>query len=121
MQTANHNLPPIVLCVPLRPCMSHSVNKRRAVTKAASENGPIGSSEEAGFVTIDLALGERTSLDVARMRGRLAVGRAAGQTDRFATRTMSSSLSKDRCPAPGLTRTAERAPELALQEGVNHA
>src|ERR1035437_10342511 len=63
---------------PKQACMSHSVNKRRAVTKAASENGPFGSSEEAASVTVDLALGERTSPDLARVRGRLAVGRAAG-------------------------------------------
>jgi len=53
--------------------MFRAVNRRRAVTRAASENGPLGSSQEAGFVTVDLASRERTFPGVARMRGRLAV------------------------------------------------
>src|ERR1700693_6211928 len=90
--------------------MSNPVKRRKAVTKVASANEPKSSSQEAAFVTVDLATDERTSFGAARTRGRLAVGRAAGQTDRFELRGSTSSQSKDRCPAPGLTRTAERAP-----------
>src|ERR1039458_4065389 len=90
--------------------MSNPVKRRKAVTKVASANEPKSSSQEAGFVTVDLATDERTSVGAARTHGRLAVGRAAGQTDRFVPRGSTSSQSNDRCPAPGLTRTAERAP-----------
>src|SRR3954467_417343 len=89
--------------------ITRDTKKRRAVTKLASENGPLSSSEEASFGTKTLASRERSSRGAARTRDRLAVGRAAEQRDRSAPRASSSSQSKDHCPAPGLTRTAGRA------------
>jgi hypothetical protein len=93
----------------LAPCMSKSMSKRKAVPKAASENGPLSSSQEAAFGSITLALGERSSLTATRAHDRLAAGCAAEQTDRFAPRGSTSPPSPDRCFVPGLSRTAARA------------
>ena len=89
--------------------MFHVVKGAQGVKKGASENGPLGSSEEAPFFTVTLALRERTSFGVARTRGRLAAGYAAGQIDRFSDPSEKLVAEHDRCPAPDLTRTAERA------------
>src|SRR5689334_16154813 len=88
--------------------MSDAVGKKR-VARTAAENGQQSSSEAAVVATVTLTLGERTSRKVARTCARLAVARAAGQTDRSALGGSTSSRSEDHCPAPGLTRTAERA------------
>ena len=88
--------------------MFHPV-KDRAVTKPDSENGRQSSSEESGFVTVDLMPDKRSLGGVARAHDRPAVGRAAEQTDRLGLGGSTSSRSKDRCSAPGLARTAERA------------
>ena len=93
--------------------MSNPVKRRKAVTKAASANEPKSSSQEAAFVTVDLATDERTSVGAAgdaRTAGRRAQVRQDLQAGRFPViRGQTSNESQDRCPAPGLTRTAERA------------
>jgi len=72
------------------------------VKQSASENGLEARRKKRSASRSNLALGERTSTDVARAQGRLAAGVAAGQRDRFASRASSSSRSNDPCPAPGL-------------------
>jgi transposase len=89
--------------------MSKSMRRPKAVPKAASENGQKSSSQEAAFGTLTLATSEQPSLNATRAHDRLAAGRAAEQTDRFASRGSTSSPSKDRCFVPGLSRTTARA------------
>src|ERR1044071_3432872 len=84
--------------------------RKKRVKQSASENGLEARRKKRSASRANLASEERTSSDVARAQGRLAAGVAAGQRDRFASRAWRSPQSNDPCPAPGLTRTAERAP-----------
>ena len=69
-------------------CMSNPMRRRKAVTKEASENGALSSSQEASLVTIALATDERTSLVAARTHRRPAAGGAPGRIGRYASQRL---------------------------------
>ena len=68
--------------------MSNPMRRRKAVTKEASENGALSSSQEASLVTIALATDERTSLVAARTHRRPAAGGAPGRIGRYASQRL---------------------------------
>lgn len=90
-------------------CM-FSPGHKEGVKTSASENGPKARRRKHSSSRSISVQKEQTSGCITRTSGRPAAGSTAVQEDRFAPRTSSSTQSNGPCTAPGLTRTADRAP-----------